>query len=194
MAVDTDYSLVTLEELQDFLAGEDGDYPSDASLTLPLETIIDGVSKWIHEYTGRQLKSKEVTEYYNGDGTQKLYVSSWPITSSAFYVDNDHTFGASTEITYDSLVDNEVYYTAGFPVGVKNIKAVYTAGWAAGSIPADLRNACLIMCQLMDMRQKKGAAGTTSVSLAGGTIQFDVERLAPPFVTDVLNRYRTVNV
>lgn len=194
MAVDTDYSLVTLVELQDFLAGSDGDYPSDADLVLALETTIDGVSKWMHEYTGRQLKSKEITEYYNGDGTQLLYLSSWPITASAIYVDNDHDFGAETAITYDSLVDNELYYASGFPVGVKNVKAVYTAGWADGSVPADLRNACLIMCQLMDMRQKKGAAGTTSVAIAGNTIQFDVERLAPPFVMDVLNRYRTVSV
>ena len=90
MAVDTLYSLVTVSELKDFIAGETGDY-SDAGSTLvaPLEVTIDAVSRWMHEYTGRQLKQAQVTEYHDGDGTTKLYVNSPPVAagSAEFFVD-----------------------------------------------------------------------------------------------------------
>ena len=192
MAVDSTYSLITLDELEDFLAGEDGDYPTDVSLDPVLEFVIDGVSKWFHEYTHRQLKSREITEYYNGDNTCFLYLNSWPVTASDIRVDYDHTFGDETKITPNIITDNEVYYSGGFINGVRNIKVVYTCGYT--TIPADLKYACCIVCQIWLRNQKKGTSGVGQISLAGNSVQLHVEKLASPIVLDILDRYRRVIV
>lgn len=194
MAVNTTYSLCSLTELQDYLAAEDGGFSTDVNLVPVLENIIDGVSRWFHEYTGRQLKEAEITEYYDGDGTTLLYLSSYPVLASDIYIDADHNFGAETEITPEMIVDNEVYYSGGFPRYHRNIKVTYTAGFSdeAGDhtpIPSDLKNACLMMCQVMHRSQTKGTSGVGQVSIAGTSFQLHVEKLAPPFVMDILRRY-----
>ena len=188
MAVDTDYSLVTLVELKDFLAGEDNDYPVDVDMEPSLETTINGVSRWMHEYTGRQLKSREITRYHSGDGTTNLYVHSWPVSAIKVYVDQEFAFGAETEITPDLTEGNLVYYSGTYPSGTKNVKIVYTAGYV--TIPGDLKLACLHAYQVIDRVQKQGISGVGQVSIAGTNIQLHVEKLASPFVLDVLNRYR----
>jgi len=190
MALDALYSLVTVAELKDFIAGEGGEYPSDVTLEPALEVTIDAISRWMHEYTGRQLKKATLTEYYDGDGTEKLYLTSAPVdgSSATFYVDQDHTFGAGTTVTPDIIVDNEVVNFGTWPKGTRNVKAVYAGGYS--TIPGDLKWACLTMCMIVDRNQKNGTFGVQQISSGTGTVNMGVESVAPPLVINVLNRYR----
>jgi hypothetical protein len=83
-----------------------------------------------------------------------------------------------------------VIYDGIFPKGSRNIKVVYTAGWAEGSIPEDLVQACLVTCQVWLRNQKNDTSGVGQVSIAGNNVQYHVEKLAPPIVLDILEDYR----
>jgi hypothetical protein len=190
MAIDALYGLVTVDELKDFIAGETGEYPGGVDLEPALEITINAISRWMSEYTGRQLKQATVTEYHDGDGSKKLYLTSPPVAAGSvvIYVDFDHAFGAGTAVTPDLIDGDEVLYTGGWPKGDKNIKAVYSGGYS--TIPGDLKWACLAMCQVVDRGQKNGTYGIQQVSSGVGSVNGGLASIAPPLVIDILDRYR----
>lgn len=189
MAVDSTYNLCTLAELKAFIV-PDKTYPIESAHDTALEATIDTVSKWFHEATHRQLKALALTEYYDGDGTKNLYLKSWPVVSATFYVDNDLEFGAATEVTPELIRDNECIYTSRWVKGYGNIKVTYTGGYS--TIPNDLKGAALIMCSVMWDRQKNGSHDSEALAILGNTVNFVPERLAPPYVMDVINKYKRV--
>lgn len=193
MPLNETYSLIELAEFQTFIAGDGATYP-DSTNDAQHEAIIDAVSRYFHTYTKRQLKQKAgVEEYHNGNGSTVLYLDSWPSefdTLEGVFVDHNYAFGAETKITADSIVDNEVYYAGGFPVGRKNIKVVHTAGYS--TIPEDLKHAALIMGKSLWDKQMKSLGGVGQVSIAGSSLQLHVEKLASPYVISILKEYSRV--
>ena len=59
-----------------------------------LTDIISRIGKQVESYCNREFDSEERTEYYNGDGTNKLRVNHYPITAiDSIYDDTDREYG-----------------------------------------------------------------------------------------------------
>jgi len=95
----------------------------------------------------RHLGSSVFTEFYDGDGSEKLLLDNYPIISvTSVHDDDDRVYGVDTLIDADDIVsyDEEgilLYDNGTFTVGHKNIKVVYQAG--LDPIPNDLKHALI---------------------------------------------------
>jgi hypothetical protein len=111
-----------------------------------IERMIVAKTEAITNYIGfNQILADDYTDYYNGDGGNRIYTNNSPINSvDEINDDVDWDWESSTEITdfkistdktYILLKDNVTSY------GDQNIKVTYNAGFA--TIPVDLRDVCI---------------------------------------------------
>lgn len=118
-----------------------------------IDSLITRESKAIQTECNRVFNDQDFTEYRNGDGTAFLLLKNYPINSiSAIYDDTSRVYGASTQIDNDVIVidpefDNRVFLDGSvFQAGIRNIKAVYNAGYS--TIPGDLEQGCILRVML----------------------------------------------
>jgi hypothetical protein len=102
--------LSDLKEIKVFLAIDQADQSSD----LKLNFLIEMASAWIEETINRvgRLEYKARTEYYQGTGTQKLYLRARPVLTTpairafvergGYYGEAADAFGSVSELTYGS--------------------------------------------------------------------------------------------
>lgn len=144
--LDTTNSLVDLDTAREFLkviSEEDNGF---------VESLINRASAWANQYTGRLLKSRAITEYQDGPcGGDHIILRQFPVTSlTSVHDDPLRAFGASTQVAAgDIYLDAEngtVELLNGVVLssGKASVKIVYTGGYAAASIPADIQEAVLI--------------------------------------------------
>lgn len=107
--MDTSINLLTLGEVKSYIEGSttgsttyDGNYGN----------IIDAVSLYFNNYTGRHLKSSTFTEYYDGNDDKDLVLNQYPITSTSVTVTIDPTYAFTTDLTVDST-DIRIYADEG---------------------------------------------------------------------------------
>lgn len=188
MAVDSANNLITLSTLLTFcgLASDDSDY------TDLLNQAIDGASWFLNSKTRRKLKARDLTEYYDGDGTPKLMLEQRPINAmSSIYSDPDRDFAAA------SLVDSDDYQTYGdegfiiftstaVAVGSRVLKVTYNGGYS--TVPYDLQQACIELAAITYENYKSHRTQLKSVSSDAGTQSF--EHGVPPFVKEVIAQYK----
>lgn len=134
--IDTTVALITLAEAKQYL-GESGT-ESDAQLA----ALINEVSSWIAPgYLGRELVSKQRTEYYHGDGSGTLLLRNVPIISIAsVYLDANRAWTSDTQVDLaaDAVIDKgagliRLWNTrASWYWGFQNVKVTYTAGYTVG--------------------------------------------------------------
>jgi len=120
-----------------------------------LANLITAASTAIERWCKRVFLSTAYTdEYYDGNGTDAMFLDNFPVTAlvSIVVVESDGTdttlLGAGFdidanlgEIRFERDCSTDYCY---FPEGFHNLKANYTAGFAA--IPADLQEACAQYC------------------------------------------------
>lgn len=166
---------------------------SDTSKDEQIKSFINRALGILERYIGRQIKSREYTEYYDGDGTDQLLVNHWPIISVAsLHDDPDRAFTSETLI--DST-DYNIYANEGmirlfndegvFVTGEQNIKLVYTAGYA--TIPDDLELAATIL--VAHFYNKSAGEGHTSLGLGGFNKSFNMAAI-PDEVRFIVEPYR----
>lgn len=110
--------------------------------SLIAELIVD-IQGVLESMTGRQFDAEDVVEYYDGEGSDVLYLKRYPVNSIAsLYDDIGRDFDAN------SLIDSDDYYFdtetgrlallggLKFTRGRGNVKVTYNGGY--GTIPADL--------------------------------------------------------
>ena len=93
-----------LREIKAILDIPEGDQSEDVNLNF----LIEQASNWIEEFLGRSLFRKARTEYYNGNGSQKLLLKARPVLTSPtieVYVDNSGYFGAASGSFNSSTTD-----------------------------------------------------------------------------------------
>jgi hypothetical protein len=187
MGVDSSINLIALTDLKTFL--DIGDSTDDTRL----EVLIDAVSYFFNNKTNRQLKARALTEYYDGDGTNKILLNSYPVNSiTTLHISTDvpRTYGSSQLINsdyYDSDTEGVLCYFDGvFPKGFKTVKIAYNGGYS--TIPHDLEQAALIMCQYLWMIEKHKKAGMQSISQDRASVSLK-ESDIPDFVSKVLEKY-----
>lgn len=155
-----------------------------------LEIIIDGISVAIESYIGRDILSREYTEYYDGMGSKYLFPDHYPITSvSGIWEDADWEWGASTEIDssdYRIKDNNHIVLTSDFfDKDDQNIKIIYTAGYA--SVPADLKLASIEEAARRFKRRKE--IDVTAKSIGDGNVEITIDDFLPQTKV-VLEKYR----
>jgi hypothetical protein len=88
MALDTGNALVTLAETKSYL-GATSSTSNDGRIT----RLINSVSNRFNLETKRKLKSRSLTEFYDGNGGNTLWTNEFPIvsvsTNIAITVDSD---------------------------------------------------------------------------------------------------------
>jgi len=197
MTYESTYFLTTLADIREYLGITSGDTaPNDALLS-----IATVVTYWMERYTGRKLKSRSHTEITNGNGSDRLFVKNYPITSSvseiAVYIDSDGVFGADTKIAAASMRidgDGGIVYLIDdvFSEGIQNIKNVYTGGYGAGGalVPHDLVGAAFEFIGFLWQRKIKKNWDVSGVNISQGGITI-LDEWAPRTVKNVLDGYRS---
>lgn len=170
---------------------------SDSSQDALLTNMINASQRICEQYLHHPILQASYTEYYDGDGTGKLILRKWPIISvTSIHIDIDREFDS------DDLADPTNYYVdsengiiefyrafaagpAWFDEGIKNIKVVYSAGFA--SIPDDLIEAADE--HVAWMFRRANTEGTTQQSLGGKSEVYD-DRKIPDWLKLKLLPYR----
>lgn len=197
MTYESTYFLTTLADVKEYLGITSGDTAQDGVLC----SIATVVTYWMERYTGRKLKTRSLTEIYNGNGRDVLYTKNYPITSSAseiaVYVDDDGAFGADTKLDATSLRidgDNGVIHLVDdvFSEGPQNVKVVYTAGYGAGTslVPFDLVGAFFEFIGFLWKRKTGKQWELTGLNVTQGGVTY-LDEWAPKTVRNVLDGYRS---
>jgi len=190
-SVDTDNNLVDLDTVNAFVNGNTGDAEQQKILTY----YINSASAFCNLYTDRKLKSRALTEYYSGDGTNSIITNEYPITEiTAIYDDLDRTYGSDTLIDSDNLailpdgLAYKIVYDGGtFQVGIRNLKVEYTAGYT--SIPNDLQQACLEVIAYYFKNTEDNRFGVTTRTMGGGSVTIETTDI-PKSALRILERYK----
>ena len=190
--LDTGNSLLTLAELKVYFGLSTG---ASTTYDRSFKTLINDVSWQFNSYTNRHLKSREITEYRDGTGTDTIFTNEFPIVSAStsidIRVDTDRGYSTGDKIGSTSIV---IYSTEGkitieddtFDAGEQSVKIVYEGGYS--TIPWDLRRAAREMCRVLWEREKNNSVGRRSESYEGASITY--EPSMPWSVKDTLDKYR----
>lgn len=186
-------AIVSYEEVMQY--AESAGYTDISADNTFIENTINQKTKEFHKYCGvEQFKSRQYTEYYDGEGTSILFPFKTPILSvSSIYDDADWEYGS------DSLIDSGSYKVIDkrrivnkdnvFNKGRQNIKITYTAGY--DSIPDDIKLACIR--EILREFNRRKDFDVAAKTLDDGTVSY-VEKGLLKSTKDVLNRYRIIGI
>jgi hypothetical protein len=139
----TGTELTTLAHVKEFLGIPTATTTDDTFL----QNVITRISDDIEKECGRTFHASDLTEYYNGDGTDTLVLKNFPINSIAsIHDDTDRVYGSDSLISASDYIfysDEGMIQLDGltFMKGLRNVKVVYNAGYS--TIPTDLEKACI---------------------------------------------------
>ncbi len=165
-----------------------------------IKRLITAVQAVFERYCNRLFDEAIYTEYYSGDGTDKLFVKNGPIYSvTTIHDDTDHAYGADTLVAateYGTI--NDIYvqmYTSRFAVGVNNIKIIYVAGYGDNlAVPANLEHAGIEQAAWLFKKGEQHLYGISGKTLEDGSLQMFDTGLLLPSVKAILDSYRRINV
>jgi hypothetical protein len=169
-------------------------YKSIAENDTLVENLINYVTDEFHTYCEIvQFKSRQYTEYYDGNNSNRLFPKRTPIISvTSIYNDVDWVYGVDKLITATNykIVDNTyITFKEIICKADQNIKLVYTAGYV--TIPGDIKLAALKeVARAFDRRFE---ADITGKSLNDGSVQYTEKGLLKE-TKDTLDKYRRLTV
>lgn len=195
----------TLAELDDIkgylnLTTEDDD--------VLLSDIIKRKNAHVKQYCQRDFLQATYTEYHSGGGPSillpfqypningmlALMLEQYPVSSiTAIYDDVGRTYGADSLIDPDNYAiadpNNGIVELDGLSLckGVKNIKVVYVAGYAASELPEDLKEAFikLVVAEYLDSK-----AGINAFKTDNGATRQDTLKKEAYAVLDTYKKVR----
>jgi hypothetical protein len=165
-----------------------------------IDRLITQSTAQIEQYLRRKVKERvNLIEFYDGTGTSHLILREFPITDLLeVNIDPLQTFGTATEVDVTQFIvrsDAEGRISispigsntsARFPIGVKNVKVRYSAGFAA--IPVNIQLACNKLVAVHFAKAREGADGIAAESLGGHAITW-VDGL-PADIVEMLREFR----
>lgn len=192
-------ALVTLAKAKTFLSINDTTYDTE------VERLINVASQSIERVTKRVLVNATHTEYHDGRRTNTLQPRQWPVTGGAspngkpevFLDDGTGNFPIATTLDDSNYFLHELDTTlirinANWPLGYRNIKIIYTAGYGVGgdsaSMPSDLEDACLQYVAWMFRMNNDRRLGIDSKTKLGETVRFT--QGIPEFIEDLVEPYK----
>ena len=185
---------------------------ADLTIDRQVRRLINGVSHQFNAHTGRKLKKRTLTEYYDGDGTALLNLDQYPIRSnstgiSVHVIDERQTFASDTDFgsTYKvAAADIDIREDEGqlqlrdavFTKGRANVKVVYEAGFETTAsstnsehLPNDLQEAFFEQVHFLWSRSSSNRIGLRSKSTATESENYAIEAL-PFTVRTALDSHR----
>jgi len=135
-----------------------------------ITTLLASALSEAQKYCGRMFEQAQFTEYLQGDGGDTLIIKNTPISTAvsvSVYDDSDRAFGVDTLIAaadLDIWLDEGIIKYDGNVFAeskVRNVKVVYTGGYTAATVPADLKQALIFLVGALYYEQK-GAILITS--------------------------------
>lgn len=159
------------------------------------DSLITGYIAQIGDYLrrkiGRIIEEESVTEYHDGDNIKDMiFLANYPVSELTSIQYRSGGFANPTWNDYpaeDYLLsedDGTIQMNFVFS-GLKNIKVVYKAGWADGSIPESLQLAAIKL--VAKVYNKRRSDGFSSEEVAGARVDWDtflskdIEELINPF-------------
>lgn len=135
---------------------------------LNLETLINSVSLVAErDYAKRPLKKRLITQIVDGNDSTMLDLDTYPVESIQCWIDKNRLFGPGTEaevLLYENI--GLIKRPFGFPVGMKNVKLIYLAGY--DPVPEDLVTACAESVAYLRGRLQQNGAGIRSMTAPNG--------------------------
>lgn len=193
-------ALCTLEEVKNHFG-----FGDDAGDEEQIDRLITAAQGLFERYCGRVFDEATFTEYWNGDGTDLLFIKNYPIISIASIHDDsgDHSYGDDTLIDptgYAIINDNHVQlYSTVFNKSVNNVQIIYVAGYSDTTpgdhvpIPDELTQACIAQVGWMFKQGKGHQYGISTKTLDDGSIGFIETSALLPSVRETLRLYRRVS-
>lgn len=171
----SDKSLISVAEAKAFIGIADADTTHDTLL----ESLIDGVSGFIDEYTQRTIAEQDGVDMYAvGNGTDTLFLPQFPVASVSAIVDEDSVDAMPANLKLREggiLINRDSYwlkdeeYTVSCTVGYK------TAGQAGGDLSLrTVPSSILLACKKLVAKafERRHAEGTSNVSSGQSNIGF----------------------
>lgn len=189
--VDTTIALVSLADQKEYLGIASGTTSEDSILSF----FINEISARCNSYTGRFILSKSYTEYYDGDGSEELFLKNYPVTVvSSIYDDVNREFNSNSLISSDNYIVEttsgiiRLWNRMAFNCGKANIKIVYTAGYAIANVPGDLKGAVKRWVALLYQKYVHKRWDQQSESIGDNTMTF-IEEAIPKEVAAALDNH-----
>ena len=207
------WDLLTFADVKDYL--NIGVAVADTNQDVWLQEVLSDISRQIEISCRRKIAVQSISgEIYDGSswrtqGTNRIYTVYAPITqlstettpsdaqklASVQYRDDPDDTWTDLVTDVDHLIVGPDYieaYGAFFPLGSKNIKLSYKAGYS--TIPQDLKMVCLEMVAMVYKESNRSSQGilgmaTTTDTYAGGAATKAFRDLSPKW-EKVLDRYR----
>lgn len=194
------HSLITLEYAKAMMRITKADATRDAALVNVINSVTEDIETFLN---GRRLAEATHTIFMDGSGFNEQYLPHYPITGeTTLYIDSNRGFGDSYligtsgyevygEDGYLKLVGSSTHRGL-FPRGTKNVKVIFTAGWAA--IPANVQLAAAMAvehewAQMYD--QKRMNIIQVGQGAGGGSVTYKIEKgMLPTAVMAKLRPYR----
>lgn len=157
-----------------------------------VEELIDSASWAANTYTNRLLKSRTLTEYYDGDGSDVLWLKQRPVISvTSVYIDTSYAWTADTLVSSD---DYQVYLDEGkiafvgtlLSTGYRVVRVIYVAGYA--TIPPDMERAVQDLAYYWYKQRTDKSVGVASRGTEGRTVSYAQD--VPDHVKGVFDRYQ----
>lgn len=160
--------------------------------------MINASTQMIETYLDRKVMQRTYTEYYDGRANDRILLRQWPIVKptelwddpSSVFTDVTNKIATADYATEGNSEPVGVVLLGGlkFGKGTRNIKVIYQGGYASGSVPAILQEACILHVEFMyNVRSDKSLT-----VLSKGKNQETTSFLGdlPPFVKNMLAPYQ----
>lgn len=190
--LDDTLNICTLDELKTYLNIRITDVTKDSQL----EEVVNAVSKNFEHISNRYFKQRlQVSEYYDGDGTDTLLLDNPPVANLKIYINSStpRSYTVQTNVNYiictgkDAEIGKVFFDGDVFEKGVKTVKAIYDAGYA--TIPYNIKRAALIVCANIWSREADKLKHAQSITVQGSSITIS-EKDIPSDIFEMLLRYR----
>lgn len=193
-------NFATLEEVKSMFDPPLTDNTYDAAIQI----YMDGIGAEFDAYCNRPFEQGEHTEILDG-GLDDVFVRATPVDIIvALWCDSEQIFGDEDQKVEDEdyvLADAETGRIYGPFYGWKKheIKVQYVGGYAPPedpddepAVPADLKLAFLRQV-IHDFKRRKDV-GLRNITFKDGSISKTTTSMLLPVVTEVLDRYRIMNI
>lgn len=193
MAVDAAISLASLDDVKEYLK-----IPGDTEDAI-LERLVDQVSSWANLITGRHIKERTLTEYFDGDGSSELILGSYPVQQIiSLHDDPIRVFDGASQIDLASDIVLDAASgvirlwnkRSAFKRGLANVRVVYRAGYPETAVPQDIRMAVLkTIAHQYRHGYVDGKVNIVTDTTGDRTLTFNQDPL-PPDAKKILESYR----
>jgi hypothetical protein len=107
-------------------------------------SLIASATAYVENALGFPLEETTQTKYFNGEFNHLWLPTGAPVSDLVIDTYNSNTRSYDTmDAQYIRNSGNEVFISSTLPQGFQTVRASYTTGWTAATLPADLKQALI---------------------------------------------------